>query len=264
MRAVSAHVDAVDLAHTQTLFFLELPAELRNKMYALLLLVSQVIDLDPTNYRVLAPRLLFLVSRRLHAEAYPIFYGDNAFRIFPIHTRFYYTKSPLLARLAPQYLAVMKTLDLRLGPGHCTPVRGWTVTPNLRLTEAVKVRVLKVFVENDPSYDGYYRFNKAAHPYMDFAGRLVNNIFNHLPQVEEVVLDGFRPRQKPSPLISRVDDEARTEGKKITWGLLRGWSKDNGHICTEQLTANRNRDWSMVDFYGDESLDRLLKLLVMS
>ncbi len=262
MQSVPVNINAMNSASKQIFPFLMLPAEIRIEIYSFLLLVPQVIDLDPTNYRILVPRLLiFLTSRQVHAEAYPIFYGENTFRLFPLHTRFYYTNRPLLARLPPHYLTAVKTVELRLGMSCNIPLRTWAVTPNLRLCEARNVRVLKIFVENEPIHLPY---QSGVHPYTIMTGRLVNSIISHLAGLEEVIFDGFRQREKPSPLITRLLDEVAAAGKKITWGLLRGWKEGNGHVHIDKMTTYHDRDWTMVDLYGDESLDRLLGLLVMT
>lgn len=249
-------------ASEQVFPFLMLPAEIRIEIYTFLLLVPQIIDLDPTNYRILVPRLLiFLTSRQVHAEAYPIFYGENTFRLFPLHTRFYYTDRPLLARLPLHYLTAVKAVELRLGKSCNIPLRTWVVTPNLRLCEARNMRVLKIFVENEPILLPY---QSGVHPYTIMAGRLVNSIINHITGLDEVILDGFPQCEKPSPLISRLLDEIAATGKKVKWGLLRGWKEGNGHVRIDKTATDRDRDWTMVDLYGDESLDRLLGLLVMT
>ncbi|KAI7166098.1 hypothetical protein KC318_g21395, partial [Hortaea werneckii] len=76
--------------------FFDLPSELRLRIYEEVLLVHDTLDLEPSNYRRILPRLaLFLVSRRMHEEAYRVFYAQPL-RLFPVHGRFFYTKKPLL------------------------------------------------------------------------------------------------------------------------------------------------------------------------
>jgi hypothetical protein len=103
--------------------FFELPSELRIKIYQYVLFIEHdegVVDLDPYNDRRIAPRLTCLrACRRMHDEAYPIFYGSpqQPFRLFPTGVNVLYrTKKPLLELLTPTYRAVVNTIELRLGP----------------------------------------------------------------------------------------------------------------------------------------------------
>ena len=103
--------------------FFELPSELRIKIYQYVLFIEHgkgIVDLERDNDRRIAPRLTcFRACRRMHDEAYPIFYGSpqQPFRLFPIGGNVYKTKKPLLELLTPTYRAVINTIELRLGPG---------------------------------------------------------------------------------------------------------------------------------------------------
>lgn len=111
--------------------FFELPSELRIKIYQYVLFIEHgngVVDLDYYNDRRIAPRLTcFRACRRMHDEAYPIFYGSpqQPFRLFPTGGHMYRTKKPLLELLTPTYRAAINTVELRLGPGweRVSPVR---------------------------------------------------------------------------------------------------------------------------------------------
>lgn len=106
--------------------FFDLPSEIRIRIYESALLVDRPIDLDPSNYRYIAPRLdMFLTCQRMHDEAYPVFYGGNTFELFPTHGRFFNDKKPLLARLPQRYRATISSLSLRLGPGWSAPPKSW-------------------------------------------------------------------------------------------------------------------------------------------
>lgn len=103
--------------------FFELPSELRIKIYQYVLFIEHgkgVVDLDYFNDRRIAPRLTcFRACRRMHEEAYPIFYGSSQqpFRLFPVGGHVYRTKKPLLELLTPTYRGAINTIELRLGPG---------------------------------------------------------------------------------------------------------------------------------------------------
>jgi hypothetical protein len=205
--------------------FFDLPFELRLRIYEYVLIVPKTIDLDPWNSRTILPLLrLFLVSHRVHEEAYRVFYGCNTFRVFPVHGRFFHTKAPLLSRLSPRYRAVVIYLELRLGPGWTKPPRCWVVDHKLGLDTMKKLRMLKIYVECDPAshptFDGY---GKGKHWYTEFCLGLLREIFAQAPPIADVQFDGFSGIEKTSPIIQALLDEVTSYGKKISWGPERRW-----------------------------------------
>jgi hypothetical protein len=112
-----------DTSKTRPFRFFDLPSELRIKIYQHVLYIEHgnlTLDLDYYNDRRVAPRLTcFRASRRMHDEAYPIFYGSpqQPIRLFPTGDYMYRYKKTLLERLPQTYRAVINTLELRLGPG---------------------------------------------------------------------------------------------------------------------------------------------------
>lgn len=63
---------------------------------------------------------LFLVSRRMHNETYPVFYGCNTFQVFPIQ-KFSHDDLNILEPLSPRYVAVVTALELRFLLGRTPP-----------------------------------------------------------------------------------------------------------------------------------------------
>ena len=206
--------------------FFNLPYELRLHILELALLVPKTIDLDPSNIFTIRPLLnLLLVDRRMHDEAFRVFYGRNTFRVFPLHGRFFHTKKPLLARLSPRYRAVITTLELRLGPGWTKPPRGMVVNDVLRLVDAVRVRRLDVFLECDPASDEVYEgFRKGKDFFTDFCVCLIRDLFAQVPSLVDVEFDGYRHlKEASSPLLQALVSETKGHGKRILWGRESGW-----------------------------------------
>lgn len=208
--------------------FLDLPAELRRHILELALCVHRTIDLDPANGWRIARRLeLFLVSRKVHEEAYAVFYGSHTFRLFPTHGRFFGDKiRPLISRLSPQYRAAITSIELRLGPGWNKPPKSWTVSQRLGLEDAVSVRTLKIFVECDPSHDSFRGFRMLEPSFTDFAGSLLLELIRTIPSLEVIQLDGYSFVSKDGPLISRLLQVAHAEQKRIIWGTVADWVDD--------------------------------------
>ena len=205
--------------------FLDLPAELRRHILELALCVNHTIDLHPGNGWRIAPRLeLFRVSRKVHDEAYTVFYGCQTFGLFSTHGRFFGDKiQPLISRLPPQYRAAITSLELRLGPGWNKPPKSWTVNQRLGLEDAVSVRTLKIFVECDPSHDSFRGFRMLEPSFTDFAGSLLQDLITAMPSVEVIHLDGYSFIQKNGPLIRKLLQVAKAEEKRIVWGSGANW-----------------------------------------
>jgi hypothetical protein len=208
--------------------FLDLPAELRIRVYELLLDVEATIDLDPANQRQISPLLsIFSVSRQLHEEAFRVFYGKNTFRIFSTNGKFYHTKHHLLSRLSPSYRAAITTMELRLGPGWSAPPKRWIVNNKLGLSDCKALRQLKVFVEIDPSCHEIFRDFRLPHDlYTRFCTSLLQKILARVPSIVEIQFDGYPSVKKNGQLMSALFTEAMAVEKVITFGPERGWSDD--------------------------------------
>jgi len=210
--------------------FFDLPTELRLKILEAVLVRPKTIDLEPDNYRYIAPGLkLFLVSHRMHEEASECFYSINAFRLFPIHGRFFHTKKPLLVRLAPRYRALIKTIELRLGPGWTAPPKCWIVDARLGLGNITAGRLLKIFVECDPASDEIFEGFRAGQDfYTYFCKDLVHSVLEQVPSLKEIQFDAYPSVARGSPLMQALIKEGNAKNTRITYGPERGWVTDIG------------------------------------
>ncbi|EOA86648.1 hypothetical protein ACJQWK_08735 [Exserohilum turcicum] len=212
---------------TQPFRFFDLPYELRLRVYEEVLVFPRTIDLDPSNYSTVAPALsLFLVDRRMHAEASRVFYGRNTFRVFPVHGRYINRKHPLLAWFPRKYRELLTRLELRLGPGFTKPPKCWVVDSRLGLAAAKKVYRLSVFVEIDPaSNDVFEGFRVANNFYTEYCINLLRGLLAQVPSIHDVEFDAYPSVPSTSPLLAGLLDEARLHQKRIAWGPERGWDK---------------------------------------
>ncbi|KAL2041903.1 hypothetical protein N7G274_005090 [Stereocaulon virgatum] len=219
--------------------FFDLPVELRAKILGYLLFTDRVVDLDPNHHRLAHQCFnLFLVSRRFLDEASHLFYSGNAFRIFPTHGRFFGHKTrPLLSRLSSRYRASLVSLELRLGPGWSSPPRSWRVHDALGLEEMAAVRILKVFVECDPSHEIFRGFRIGKNFYTDFSVDLLEGIVERLPALERVEFDGWPSVMREGPLMRRLVEVAELGGKKVVQLTPR---ESREEICRALVLRARN------------------------
>jgi len=207
--------------------FLDLPAELRIKVYAHHFAgTGDVIDLDPDNHKRIHQKLAILrTSRTVHAEALHVFFSTRTFRIFPTTPgRPFKTKKPLLARLTPRQRSYITSLELRLGPGFNKPPRGWVVNPALGLSDCVNVRRLTVFVECDPSDNIFNGFRVSDGFYEEFSAGLLYNTLKDMAFLDRVHFDAWTSVKKTGVMMSRLMEAATVQGRRICWGPERGWT----------------------------------------
>lgn len=209
--------------------FMDLPTELRVRIYALHFGDSDVVDLDPDNHKRLYKRLFLLrACRSVYEEASYFFYSTRTFRVFPTSPgRFFKTKTPLLARLKPHQRACITSLELRLGPGWSRPPRGWVVNEALGLAECVAVRRLTVFVECDPSDNIFNGFRQADGFYEGFSCNLLDGVLGEMPFLDRVEFDAWSSVRKGGAMMKGLLDVARSNERQICWGPERGWTDND-------------------------------------
>jgi len=197
-------------------------------------------DLDPTIFKIIHRTQMFSifrVSRQLYYEATHHFFSTHTFRIFPTYPgRYFKTKRPLLARLPARYRESMKSLELRLGPGWNAPPRGWVVNDALGLTDCTSVRVLKIFVECDPSDAIFKGFRKSEGFYEEFSASLLDEIMKRVPNIKMVEFDANTSVKRTGDMMSRLEEVlAKYEGKAVEWVPERGWEKENAQLWFDAL-----------------------------
>lgn len=178
---------------------------------------------------MILPRLaLFLVSHRMHEEAYRVFYAQTI-RLFPQTNRFYHTKKPLLQRLPVRYRNVINTMDLVLGPGWTKPPRCQHTQPTLGLFDCLSLRTLKIFVTIDPSepvFNGFRGEGATEETYKWFCVDLLRGILQQVPSLETVEIDANTSVKRDGPLLSALRRTAEAANKKMIWGPRKALDKD--------------------------------------
>lgn len=198
---------------------LDLPYELRYKIFKTFLSLDRTIDLSPENHLSAQDRLsLFLTNRQVHEEAYTIFYGSHTFRIFPTHPRFYGGKvRSILVRLSSRYRAAITSTELRLGPGWSKPPKTWAASDRLKLRECISLRTMVVFVECDPSHQIFRGFRINKEFFTEFSGDLLGALIDRMPALERITFDRYPAVQREGELMMRLQDVVQGKGKRIAW-----------------------------------------------
>jgi hypothetical protein len=221
--------------------FLSLPSELRNKIYSLVFSPAPAhLDLDPTIFKIFQQMqmfAIFCVSHQLYREATHHFFSTHTFRIFSTYPgRYFKTKRPLLARLPAHYRESITSLELRLGPGWNNPPRGWVVNDALGLAECTSVRVLKIFVECDPSDAIYKGFRKGDGFYEGFSANLLDEVMKRVPSIKTVEFDSYTAIKRSGGMMRALEEVAtKYEGRMISWGPKHGWEKETEQIWLDAV-----------------------------
>lgn len=238
-------IDEDELSDTEVVLspfrFFDLPSEIRLKIYGYVLFSSRRKTGRPSGNvgsssknKPLAPLShrvsLFLASRRLHDEAAALFYSVQTFRVFPIQD---YSRQPTLSSLGSSYRPMIGKIELILGSSWTAPPKSWRITSRLGLTQMTGVKIFKIFIQCDPSHPVFEGFRISNDFYTGFAGGLVHQILEQLPNLGHVEFDAWPSVQKNGALMRRLLSEVRTAGQKIYWGPERGWNDwedDDGRV----------------------------------
>ncbi|KAK5103914.1 hypothetical protein LTS08_003337 [Lithohypha guttulata] len=204
---------------SQPFRFLDLPSELRNRIYHTLLFSLPDHDGSSSGSRI-SP---LLVSKQLHLEASHILYSHTRFPLFPLQL---FESPPTILDLPSHYHPSVTNLLLTLGPSWTNPPKSWRVTPRLSrvLKKLTSLRTLRVFVEFDPSHPAFKMHRISENYYTDFCGELLGDILETMPQCGYVELDGNSGVDVNGPLVRKLREEVKEAERELRWGGKAGWA----------------------------------------
>jgi hypothetical protein len=196
--------------------FFQLPAEIRNRIYRLILF-------SKPGYRIIDGRLrpcrtaIMTASKKTHQEAAYVLYSSWSFRIFPLQD---FTPAPVIQELRPMYRAMVTRLEVTLGSSWTSPPKSWRVSKLLarRLSKLSAVQTLNVFVELDPSLPMFEKYRVSLDFYTDFCGDLLRDVLVCMPQVSHVEINGNPGVEVTGPLVKRLLREVEAKDKTYAIG----------------------------------------------
>lgn len=202
--------------------FFDLPSELRNRVYQLLLFSKpEYRRADGTRPGSRINPLL--ANKLMHEEASHILYSTTRFNIFPIQV---FEGAYTVLDLPIHYLDHVANLQMTVGPSWTKIPDSWKVGRVVarRLKKAVKVQTLRVFVEFDPTNPIFAKYRISYDFYTNFCGNLLGDVLEVMPQLRYVELDGNPSVEINGPLVSRLREEALDAEKEVIWRKDAGWA----------------------------------------
>jgi hypothetical protein len=197
--------------------FFRLPAEIRNRIYALVLTTPPTYRLDSEGRLRPTRTSMMRVNQDMHRETSYLLYSSLTVRIFPLQD---FVQVPTIMELRPMYRAMVTKLEVVVGPSWTNPPKSWRVSKLLskRLAKLQNIHSLRVFVQLDPSLPMYEKYRISPTFYTDFCGELLRDVLVCMTQVTHVEIDGNPSVEATGPLTQRLMKEAEEKGKKCTMG----------------------------------------------
>lgn len=213
--AVNATNTAISTGSGKPFQFVDLPAEIRNHIYSLVLFSS-------AGYRGLDGRKktrtsILTVDKKMHLEASYVLYSSHSFRIFPIQD---FVPFPLVSELRPIYRPMVTQLEMTVGSSWTNPPKTWRVSKLLakRLGRLTEVQTLKVFVTLDPSGPMFEKYRISPDFYTNFCGNLLRDVLEVMPHIRFITIDGNPSIDSLGPLVTRLKAEAEDKDRMVSMG----------------------------------------------
>jgi hypothetical protein len=200
--------------------FFSLPAEIRNRIYLLILTAPPTYRLDSEDRLRPTRTSMMRVNQAMHRETSYLLYSSLTIRIFQLQD---FVQVPTIMELRPMYRAMVTKLELVVGPSWTSPPKSWRVSRLLgkRLSKLEAIHNLRIFVQLDPSLPMYEKYRISPTFYTDFCGDLLRDVLGVMPQVTHVEVDGNPSVEATGPLTQRLVEEAEEKGKVCTLGKTR-------------------------------------------
>jgi len=109
------------------------------------------------------------------------------------------------------------------------------VNDALGLEDCTSVRVLKIFVECDPSDAIFKGFRKSEGFYEGFCANLLDEVLKRVPSVQVVEFDAYTSVKRTGDMMAGLEAvTAKYEGKVVSWSSER-WEKESEQLWLDAL-----------------------------
>lgn len=105
----------------------------------------------------------------------------------------------------------------------------------LGLKDCTNVRVLKVFVECDPSDAIFAGFRKSEGFYERFSADLLEAVLKEVPSIKVVEFDAYTSVARTGDMMSGLGEVVAKYDKVVAWGPERGWSKESDQVWLDAI-----------------------------
>jgi len=109
------------------------------------------------------------------------------------------------------------------------------VNEALGLADCTSVRVLKVFVECDPSDAIFKGFRKSEGFYEGFSANLLDEVLKEVPSIKVVEFDAYTSVKRNGDMMSGLGEVVAKYDKIVAWGAERGWDLESDQVWLDSL-----------------------------
>lgn len=108
----------------------------------------------------------------------------------------------------------------------------------LGLADCVNVRVLKVFVECDPSDAIFKGFRAGDGFYEQFSADLLEDVLKGVPSIEVVEFDAYTSVMRTGDMMSSLGAVVTKYNKVVAWGPERGWREETDQVWLDAVLSH--------------------------
>jgi len=109
------------------------------------------------------------------------------------------------------------------------------VNDALGLDDCGSVRVLKVFVECDPSDGVFAGFRKSEGFYVKFCAELLDAVLQKVPTIKVIEFDAWNSVNRTGGMMSGLGKVVGRYDKVVAWGPERGWDQESVKVWLDAV-----------------------------
>ena len=114
----------------------------------------------------------------------------------------------------------------------------------LGLSDCKAVRILKVFVEVDPSDAIFKGFRAGDGFYERFSQALLRGVLNGVPSIQVVEFDAYPSVKRTGEMMRGLGEVISGFNKVVGWGPERGWEKESDQVWLGAMLSHEGGELS--------------------